>query len=464
MKPRFTIIIRSKNEEKWIKACLSSVFSQSLKDFEIFLVDNNSTDTTVNKAKEYGVKKVLFIDDYLPGKAINLGVEIAQGEFIVLLSAHCVPTSKDWLKNLYSNFEADKGLEVAGVYGRQEALSSTDDLDKRDLITTFGLDRRVQVKDSFFHNANSMIRRSVLDKIPIDSTVTNIEDRVWGKQAIESGYKLVYEPQASVYHYHGIHQGADRLRAKNVIRIIESITEPESSFEKNFKMLKYNVSAIIVTRGKPQIFCNKSLVEFSIDNSQRSDLITDVYVATDNEQMRDIALAKGAKVPFLRPKHLSSQSVGVEEVLQYYINKLDELETYPDIVVYLSPRYPFRIQEHLDRLIQLLITRGFDSVMAGLPTYKSCWVMQNDFLKRIDEGFINRGKKQPIHVAYAGLGCVTFTGTIREGKLLGDKVGILEVLDSYSTLEVESIDEYSLAEKVFPDWWGKNNPLSKVLI
>lgn len=53
---------------------------------------------------------------------------------------------------------------VAGVYGRQEPMSFSSDLDKRDLLITFGLDRRVQMKDSFFHNANSMIRREIYRK------------------------------------------------------------------------------------------------------------------------------------------------------------------------------------------------------------------------------------------------------------------------------------------------------------
>jgi len=56
-------------------------------------------------------------------------------------------------------------------------------------MTVFGLDRRVQVKDSFFHNANSAFRREVWEKIPFDEQVTNIEDRVWAKKILSLGYK-----------------------------------------------------------------------------------------------------------------------------------------------------------------------------------------------------------------------------------------------------------------------------------
>ena len=80
---------------------------------------------------------------------------------------------------------------IAGVYGRQEPLAFTSDLDKRDLLTIFGLDKKIQVKDSFFHNANSAFRRDIWGKYPFDEKVTNIEDRVWGEKVIQQGFQLI---------------------------------------------------------------------------------------------------------------------------------------------------------------------------------------------------------------------------------------------------------------------------------
>ena len=88
---KVSIIIRSKNEEKWIGLCLESIFSQSYEDFEVILVDNNSTDGTVKKAKNWPVK-LLKIDKFLPGDAINQGIRKSSGDIIICLSAHCIPT------------------------------------------------------------------------------------------------------------------------------------------------------------------------------------------------------------------------------------------------------------------------------------------------------------------------------------------------------------------------------------
>ena len=115
---KVSIIIRSKNEEKWIGLCLESIFSQSYEDFEVILVDNNSTDGTVKKAKNWPVK-LLKIDKFLPGDAINQGIRKSSGDIIICLSAHCIPTSKKWLSSLIKPLDDQS---IAGVYGKQIPL------------------------------------------------------------------------------------------------------------------------------------------------------------------------------------------------------------------------------------------------------------------------------------------------------------------------------------------------------
>lgn len=146
----------------------------------------------------------------MPGKSLNLGIEQSKGVYIVCLSAHSIPTENTWLASLVSSLEEDENY--AGVYGRQEPMSFSPSNDKRDLLLVFGLDRIIKTKDSFFHNANSIIRRKCWEKLPFDSSITNIEDRIWAQNMLKLGYKLLYEPDSSVYHYHGIHQDGNLER------------------------------------------------------------------------------------------------------------------------------------------------------------------------------------------------------------------------------------------------------------
>ena len=63
------------------------------------------------------------------------------------MSGHCIPKNNKWLHNLISPL---KNKNVAGVYGKQEPLSFSSPLDKRDLLITFGLDKKVQKKMASF--------------------------------------------------------------------------------------------------------------------------------------------------------------------------------------------------------------------------------------------------------------------------------------------------------------------------
>jgi len=67
---KVSIIIRTKNEDNWLEACLKSIRLQSYKNYEIIIVDNGSKDRTLEIAKKYETK-IVKIKKFIPGKAIN---------------------------------------------------------------------------------------------------------------------------------------------------------------------------------------------------------------------------------------------------------------------------------------------------------------------------------------------------------------------------------------------------------
>ena len=85
-----------------------------------------------------------------------MGFKEAKGDYLICLSAHCIPKDNKWLENLVEGLEEE---DVTGIYGKQIPTSSSHYLDKRDLFLTFGNDKIIQQNDSFFHNANSAIKR-----------------------------------------------------------------------------------------------------------------------------------------------------------------------------------------------------------------------------------------------------------------------------------------------------------------
>lgn len=100
-------IITTKNEEDVIGTLLSSIRSQNYRDFEIIVVDNNSTDETVKIAKKHGAR--IFV--YGPERSAqrNLGVKKSLGEYVLILDADMVLT-KDVLKDCVERFEKDNKI------------------------------------------------------------------------------------------------------------------------------------------------------------------------------------------------------------------------------------------------------------------------------------------------------------------------------------------------------------------
>ncbi|MDB4037906.1 glycosyltransferase [Candidatus Thioglobus sp.] len=443
-----SIIIRTKNEERWIAQCLQQIKNQTFKDIEIILVDNQSNDKTVDRAKSVFPKiKLVEIIDFKPGLAINEGVRASSGDFIVILSAHCVPVNDEWLENLYKNI---LDPSIAGVYGRQVPMKNSIAQDKRDLAIVFGRDKRIQKKDYFFHNANSIIRRDTWNKFPFDESVTNIEDRVWGKEVIEAGYEIIYEPEASVIHHHGIHQNNDTKRARSIVKIME-VMNLSDSYADHEIINPENLEVAIVIPMKGSGFKDEfqmKLFKKTIESAKSSKLVNKIIVSTDSYNIKKVAEDLGTEVPFLRPKELSKQSVRVDEVLKYTLEQFEALSYYPDIIVPMEISMPFRPQGLIDNLIRNLVEQGMETMVAGYAEYKIGWRKKAEEYIRIDEFDIQRSEREPIHIALFGLGFATYPDCIRSKKRIGDKVGIFEIDATIAKIEIRSSGKDSQESKL----------------
>lgn len=447
-----SIIIRSKNEERWIRECLKRVQAQSVKDVEVVLVDNQSSDRTVERARQiYPDIKVVTISEYKPGAAINAGIRASRGEYIAILSAHCLPVSEMWLESLVADCRENK---VAGVYGRQVPTSFSSAQDKRDLLVTFGLDKRVQKKDYFFHNANSLIRKDVWEQYPFDEEVGNIEDRVWAKQVIEAGYTLVYEPEAAVYHYHGIYQNSNETRVEGAVRVME-ILERSADQELPIDPKVMEVAAIIPLRSSSAIDSSETLIRKSIEAAKNSEYVSRIIVASDDADLGKRAMAWGAESPFVRPKHLSAPGVRSDEVLQYCLEQLEANSYSPDLIVPLEITHPFRPVGLLDRLIERLVTHGLDTAIAAYSEYRPYWPKDDSGLVLTEEYAHPRTERNPIYVGLLSLGCVTYAEFVRQGSRLGKRVGVYEVDDPFAAIEIRDAKDLALLpvlETAMSEW------------
>jgi len=106
-----SIIVVNFNGDKILEECINSIFETVKDDFEIILIDNNSSDSSQLKCKEKFPKiKLIQNSENIGLSARNIGIRESKGEFIVFLDSDTIVT-KNWLENLISSYkENGEGL------------------------------------------------------------------------------------------------------------------------------------------------------------------------------------------------------------------------------------------------------------------------------------------------------------------------------------------------------------------
>ena len=201
-----TVIIRSKNEERYVGYCI-----QSVTDFigkpKIVLIDNESTDDTitiVNRFEYHDITKLhISKDDYTPGRALNMGVKESEGDWIIILSAHCEIVQLD-LDKVRQHFSDPA---VVAVWGKQIPIWNGKKITRRYIWSNFGDEDKVNYfckleNRHFFHNAFSIFRTDYLKENTFDEFYSSKEDRYWVNNEIEKGNKIIYDSSQVVKHHY----------------------------------------------------------------------------------------------------------------------------------------------------------------------------------------------------------------------------------------------------------------------
>ncbi len=101
-----SIVIPNYNGNKYLKECLDSVYAQSFKDFEVIIIDNASTDGSYEWVQEYRDIQFKRLDqNYGFSRAVNEGIYLAQGEYVLLLNNDTIMAA-DFLQEILKEMES----------------------------------------------------------------------------------------------------------------------------------------------------------------------------------------------------------------------------------------------------------------------------------------------------------------------------------------------------------------------
>lgn len=220
-----SIVIPMHNEANNIGRCLAALAGQELMPLEVIVVDNNSTDASVEIVSQHISKfrrsNLVLVYESTPGPAAarNKGVKHARGDVIAFTDADCVPDER-WVRQITDAFIQDGTLDAVG--GIERPFSERSTLIHRVVSATWlppsgRLERSVlKSKDDwlegkFISTFNCAIRKTCLEDIEgFDEEFYPCgEDMDLWFRAIERGAKIVaWHPKIIVEHHQALSIGA----------------------------------------------------------------------------------------------------------------------------------------------------------------------------------------------------------------------------------------------------------------
>ncbi len=211
MEPLVSIIIVNWNAEKYLKKCIDSLFEQTYKNFEIIVVDNASTDNSVEFIEKNYPQVHLIKNKKNLGFAEgnNIGITHSKGEHVALFNPDAV-AEKNWLEKLI--FELENSKKVGGTVGKMMYLSN--EFGKDAVFCTWSkinpysaipynfYDNEPKSKVDYLSGAAMVVKKEIIKKIGMldPGYFLYWEETDWCARMIRAGYDLIYVPTAVAWH------------------------------------------------------------------------------------------------------------------------------------------------------------------------------------------------------------------------------------------------------------------------
>lgn len=204
---------------------------------------------------------------------------------------------------------------------------------------------------------------------------------------------------------------------------------------------------------------NKPLIQYSIEQAQKSKYINDIVITTNDEDIKYIAENLGIDVPYLRPEIISDDLSTDYQFIKYHLDWcIEHNKQLPDLIVHLRPTYPLRNINIIDECISIMINNKYDSLRTIIPNDKTpfkMYIIENDVLVPL---FHNIGKfdepyNQPrqllpqtyLHNGY--LDIINIDSFYKNNSISGNNI-YPYILPKNEIHDIDTIEDWNITENI----------------
>ena len=449
-----TIYIPCRNYGRFLRQSIDSVLSQLYTNWELFIVDENSEDSTIEIANEYANKypdQIKFIKNDRPlglQKIANKILGIAKGKYMIRLDAD------DWFDEsalLLMVHKLEKNPKAGLVYGNYYYTDENGQL--------IGIENRHILVDEDSsgqlppHGACTMFKTRSLKSSGGYSENVNAQDGwdLWFKLSKKIGAVNLNAP-IFYYRQHGSSMSRDENRLlKARAKIFDNIANKlDGSYSPK-------VLAVIPVKesypnfdGVPYKKINgDSILQIAIINAMKSKSVTSVIVYSESDKVLEFSekLEKEGRVPvhirLKRTKIKDASKIPIKDFMlsaaNFYYN---EFNSSPDILIFLSLHAINRRSNHIDEAINVLRISESDSVVSVQEEREPMFKHGLNGLKLINPGrFQNLTFEKERLYRFNGSLIATWFEILSNDNLFGDKISYIEMSTEDST-QVKSNSDF----------------------
>jgi len=146
-----------------------------------------------------------------------------------------------------------------------------------------------------------------------------------------------------------------------------------------------------VPRKNIKSIAGRPLIAYAIESALKSKIFSHVVVSTEDSEIASVAKKFGAEIPFLRPRHLATDSIGFAPVLSHGIQKLFSLGYDFETVVLRDCTAPFIRNVDIKGTINLLEKRKANAVFG---VYRQQFNPYFNMFELDSHGFLKLSKKK----------------------------------------------------------------------